>query len=129
MNWPTFHLLFEPDDLFIGVFNDRKKRRTYFVFLTLGIVMEWPTPPKVITLEPTGWVHTPIKRTLIVAFNFAQAREYALHHKLRCPDWVYASEDYHLRGYRDVDVVKLPEWERGKSRGFRDLIKRLENPL
>lgn len=125
MSRPTFRFFFELDDLFVGVFNDRKKRRTYFVFLTVGVVMDWPPlPPK--PPEPPGW-HVPLhRRTVIVALNFPQAREYASHHKLRCPDWIYASEEHHLRGYHDVTVVKLPEWEHGKSRGFRELVRRLE---
>ncbi len=65
---------------------------------------------------------------MIIAFSFAQAREYATSHHLPST-WTYATDTYHMHGYRadSVTLVKLPSWDHGKSREFLDMVWKLES--
>lgn len=72
------------------------------------------------------------KRTLIVAHNFPQAREYARVNGLK--DWVYVASWEQLVGYtaERIRLVKLEGWENGWARkdgGIMPYLERLEEDI
>ena len=115
-----FSFLFEPRDLWMGFFVDTKKHRLYFLPIPCaGVVFDWSkSEPK---LQPQTHRHT-----LILAYSYPQAREWAAHHLPFHEDWRYCPSEEHLRGYRNVKLVKLDGWSAGKSRVYLDVVRRLE---
>lgn len=75
------------------------------------------------------------KRTLVLAHNFAQAREWARIHGVK--DWVCPREADDLAGYRaaNVTLVKLDgwmdskQWGRGWNGSFINRLRMLEREL
>lgn len=119
MKW---RFLFEPADFWVGAFIDCKKRRLYLLPIPCcGIVIEWPEPAKTVA-APQKHPHT-----LILAYNYAQAREWAQRNLPFHTDWRYCSSVEHLYGHSNVRVVKLPGWEQGKNQYYRDVVARLED--
>lgn len=71
---------------------------------------------------PRSHPHT---HTIILAYNFAQAREHARVKGLG-HDWVYASVPEHLYGYDRVNLIFLPSWSVNKNWAFCDAVERLK---
>ncbi len=124
MNWPTISFLFEPRDLWIGAYINWAKRRLYILPLpTLGIVLQWPKP----IVEETVAPKRP-QQTLILAYSFDRARQYAWAKGLQ-GQWDYAGSAHHLYGRGEFKLVKLEGWATGKSPEFIDMVKQLEARL
>jgi hypothetical protein len=63
--------------------------------------------------------------TVIVAYNFPQAREHAQRKGFHA-DWRYAANADHLRGYHHCNLVLLEGWERNKDGDFQRAVEQLQ---
>ncbi len=68
--------------------------------------------------EPAPVVPSTHRHTLVLAYNYAQAREWARHNLPYHEDWRYISQTEHLLGCRNVRLVKLEGWDRNRSRDY-----------
>lgn len=125
MNWlPKVSFLFEPADLWIGAFWQRKSRKLYVLPLPcLGIVLHWPRPEPI---RLHSWRASLPAPTLIIAYNYAAGMEHARRF-LKGADWRIVSEREHLFGYARVNLVKLDGWENRKTPAFIRAVRELEH--
>lgn len=103
---PTVSLIVEWRDFWVGAFVDTAKCRLYLLPVPcLGVVLQWPVPKVQRSPRPV------VRRTIIVAGTYAQAREHARRELKQGTDWRYVSRVEDLNGLRHVDLVKLHGWE------------------
>lgn len=79
--------------------------------------------------EPQPVVHSTHRHTLIFAYNYAQAREWAQRNLPKQEDWRYVSNSSQLQGCRNVRIVKLDGWSHNRDRRFMDVVAKLEREV
>lgn len=68
-------------------------------------------------------------KTIILAYNYDMAREYARDNHLGPADWLYPRDAHDLQGFHNVRIVRLAGWKDRRDREFIQGLLRLESHI